>query len=247
MSKRKETWWSERAGGEITLARWGEIGAPVLVFATAGGDAEEIERFLMVDACADLLARGVVKLYSVDSLAGRAWFTGRNDTTAGARVQLGFDACIFHEVLPAIRADCNDPDIEILTAGASVGAYNALNFLCRHPDVTRSAICLSGTYGLERFLEGPMTPEFFEVSPLHFVPAMAEDDERLARLRSRFTLLAHGEGRYEDPAQSWRVADVLGARGVPNRVDSWGPEWDHDWVTWRAMLPRYLEEFLGSG
>jgi esterase/lipase superfamily enzyme len=38
------------------------------------------------------------------------------------------------------------------------------------------------------------------------------------------------------------MADVLGSRAIPNRVDAWGPEWDHDWPTWRAMLPRYLEE-----
>jgi len=25
-------------------------------------------------------------------------------------------------------------------------------------------------------------------------------------------------------------------------VDNWGPEWAHDWPTWRAMLPQYLAE-----
>ena len=40
------------------------------------------------------------------------------------------------------------------------------------------------------------------------------------------------------------IADVLGAKGIPNRVDPWGREWDHDWPSWRAMLPRYLDELL---
>jgi hypothetical protein len=31
--------------------------------------------------------------------------------------------------------------------------------------------------------------------------------------------------------------------GVPNWVDAWGKEWDHDWMTWRAKLPRYLDEW----
>ena len=34
----------------------------------------------------------------------------------------------------------------------------------------------------------------------------------------------------------------MGARGIPNRVDAWGPQYDHDWPTWRVMLPHYLEE-----
>ena len=38
------------------------------------------------------------------------------------------------------------------------------------------------------------------------------------------------------------MAGVLGSKGVPNRVDPWGPEHDHDWPTWRQMLPIYLDD-----
>ena len=65
---------------------------------------------------------------------------------------------------------------------------------------------------------------------------------RLEALRKRFVLLASGEGEAEDINESWRAAQVLGARGIPNRVDSWGTEWKHDWPTWRNMLHKYVEE-----
>ena len=55
-------------------------------------------------------------------------------------------------------------------------------------------------------------------------------------------LLASGEGDWEDIGESWRMAEVLGAKGIPNRVDSWGPEYRHDWPTWHRMLPQYLRE-----
>ena len=48
-------------------------------------------------------------------------------------------------------------------------------------------------------------------------------------------------GPLGEPGRSWRMAGVLGAKGIPNRVDPWGPEYDHDWPTWRrdaADLPR---------
>ena len=67
---------------------------------------------------------------------------------------------------------------------------------------------------------------------------------RLAQLRERFILLAHGAGDHEEPEQSWSVEQVLGPQGIPNRVDDWGPDWRHDWVTWRKMLPHFLEELL---
>ena len=46
--KTVDRWYSDRLEQEITVARWGHFGTPVLVFPTAGGDAEEIERHKLV-------------------------------------------------------------------------------------------------------------------------------------------------------------------------------------------------------
>jgi esterase/lipase superfamily enzyme len=102
---------------------------------------------------------------------------------------------------------------------------------------------MSGTYDMRRFLGGGMSAELYEASPVHFVPDL--EGPRLEALRKRFVLLASGEGRAEDIGESWRVAQILGAKGIPNRVDSWGPDWPHDWPTWRRMLPQYLGELAG--
>ena len=51
--------------------------------------------------------------------------------------------------------------------------------------------------------------------------------------------MAKAAGKAHD---SWRMAAVLGSKGVPNWVDPWGPEHDHDWPTWRQMLPIYLDD-----
>ena len=53
----KERWYSGRLQTEITVVRWGVVGRPVLVFPSAGGDAEEIERHGLVNACGPLLAQ----------------------------------------------------------------------------------------------------------------------------------------------------------------------------------------------
>lgn len=246
MSKESSTWHSPRVNREIKLVRWGEIGTPVLVFPTAGGDAEECERFHLIGALAQLLEEGLVKAYSVDSIAGQAWVSETNSAATAARIQNQFDACIYHEVVPAIRQDCGNPAIEMIATGASIGAFNAVAALCRHPDVFSHAICMSGTYDLQKFLRGPKTRDYYESSPLDFVPDLRDDSNQLAALRERFVLLTHGDGRWEEPAQSWRMADTLGKRGIKNRVDAWGADYDHDWPTWREMLPKYLREFLGD-
>ncbi|HVR32008.1 MAG TPA: alpha/beta hydrolase-fold protein [Acidimicrobiia bacterium] len=231
-----ESWHSERLGQSLTLARWGEIGRPVLVFPTAGGDAGEVERFGLVGALSELMADGRVKVYSVDSVAGRSWLAN-DDPRHSAWIQNQFDQAIRWEVVPAIHADSGH--FPIIAAGASIGAFNAVASLCRHPDVFGAAIAMSGTFDLEPWLRGEWSDDFYFSSPLHYLDGM--DDAALDQLRQRFVLLATGTGDHENPGESWRLAGVLGSRGIPNRVDNW-PGWSHDWPTWRAMLPTYLHE-----
>jgi esterase/lipase superfamily enzyme len=240
VTKLTDRWHSTHLDRVVEVARWGDIGRPVLVFPTAGGDAEEIERFHVVDACAELIAQGRVKIYSCDSVNGRAMLTHEGDSLHLSWILRRFVEFIGHELVPAIRADCQSDSIEIIAAGASIGAYNALASLCRYPDVFTDAICMSGTYDLRRFLNGPVDENFQWASPVHYLETMNGDE--LHRLRERSVFLACGEGDNEDMGETWHAAHVLGAAGVPNRVDPWGSEWPHDWHTWRAMLPAYLEE-----
>jgi esterase/lipase superfamily enzyme len=245
MSKITETWYSERVGRDMPITRWGVTGTPLLLYPTAAGDSEECERFLMLDALAELLAAGRLKVYSIDSVSGEAWTTRRNSASQAAAVQNRFDAYVYHEVVPWIRADCQSAEIEVWTSGSSIGAFNALASICRHPDVFARAICMSGTYNPEKFTSGgDGGSELFYASPRHFLPTLEPKGDHIARLRTRFVQLAHGTGRWEDPENDWGMADLLGGRGVPNRVDAWGSEWDHDWPTWRRMLPQYLDAAL---
>jgi esterase/lipase superfamily enzyme len=244
MSKESSTWRSERLGNkEVKVVRWGESGTPVLIFPTAAGDCEECERFKLIHVLAPLLSEKRIKVYSVDSVGGQAMLDSEVPRHEAARIQNRFDAFVYNEVVPAIRVDCRQDDIEVIAAGSSIGAFNALAAACRHPDVFKSAICLSGTYDLKKFMGEEVTQDFYFSSPLHFVPNLSEGPH-LDALRKRFVLLAHGRGNWEEPKESWRVADVLGARRIPNRVDEWGPEWHHDWPTWRDMMPKYIDEML---
>jgi len=238
--KTVERWHSDRLEQEFTVARWGHYGAPVLVFPTAGGDAEEIERHKLVEACGELLEAGRIKIYSCDSVAGRAMAASTGSPEYRMWLLNQFHQAVRHEVVPAIHADTGGPDQRIVVAGASIGAFNAVALLCRFPDVFDAAIGMSGTYRIQRFLDGAWSDDLFYSSPLDFLPGLGGD--HLELLRQRRVILPSGEGEHEDIGESWAMAEVLGSKGVPNRVDSWGPETIHDWPTWWRMLPQYLDE-----
>lgn len=243
--KKTDAWYSDRLEREVSVARWGEVGTPFLIFPTAGGDAEEIERFLVIDTLSEYLEAGLVKVYSCDSVAGRAMLAQEGSPRHRMWLWHQFLEFVGHELVPAIRTDCGSDDIGIVVGGSSIGALNALAAICRFPDAFTHALCMSGTYHLERFLKAPITEEFYRTSPVHHLPDL--EGPLLERLRKRFVLLASGEGEAEDISESWRVAQILGSKGIPNRVDSWGTEWIHDWPTWRHMLHEYVPELVESG
>src|SRR5579864_8802710 len=149
-----ERWYSGRVERDVTVTRWGHYGLPVIVFPTAGGDAEEIERMGLVGACLDLVKAGRVKLYSCDSVAGAVMLRGEGSGTYQAAVLNAFHSFVREEMIPAVRLDCRSPDITMITAGASIGAFNAVAMLCRNPDVVSHAIGMSGTYDIARFISG---------------------------------------------------------------------------------------------
>jgi len=229
--KTVERWFSGRIEQEITVIRWGTFGRPVLVFPSAGGDAEEIE---------PLLAEGLVKLYSVDSVAGRAMITKADSPEHRMWLLNQFHECVRWEVVPAIHADLGGQAMDVIATGASIGAFNAVAVLCRYPDVFGAAIGMSGSYRIERFYDGAWSHDLYYSAPLQFLPGL--EGPQLDRLRGRFAVLASGEGAWENVGESWQMAAALGAKAVPNRVDNWGPQWEHDWQTWRQMLPQYLRE-----
>ena len=234
-------WYSPHVEQEVQLVRWGHMGKPVLLFPTAGGDAEEVERFHLIGVLMPLIEAGRIKVYSTDSVAGKAWISKQHSAEYCSLLQNMFDALIYQEIVPAIRTDCQTADIEIIAAGASIGAFNAVASVCRHPDVFSMAIAMSGTYDLSKKLGVRFIEDFYFCSPLHFLPGL--EGPVLEKLRERMIVMPSGEGDYEDIGESWRMAQILGDKGIPNRVDSWGPEYKHDWETWREMLPQYLAEY----
>jgi esterase/lipase superfamily enzyme len=237
-------WRSDRLQRDVTMVRWGTFGQPVLVFPTAGGDAEEIERMQLIAALSPLVDGGKIKVYSCDSVAGRALLAREGTPAHQMWLQNQFHHYVRHEIVPAIYTDCQ-AELEVWAAGASIGAFHSVAMVCRFPDVFARACAMSGTYDLRRFYEtSEFSDEFWASSPLHFLSTL--EGKHLEVLKSRLIVLASGEGRAEDLGESWRMANVLGARGIPNRVDPWGAAWHHDWPTWREMLPKYLAEWLKS-
>ncbi len=241
--KTEIAWKSECLADNVRLLRWGEVGTPVLLFPTSGTDGEDQERFGLVGSLAPQLEAGKIKVYAFDAPESKALIDPALKPADKAAIQRQFLMAVADEVVPKIRQDCGGAELPIISAGASIGAYHALVALASYPNLFHSAICMSGTFDLTRFFPNFHNHDFHLISPMHFLAYMG-DGPHLELLRKRFVVLATGEGKWESPWESWQLATLLGKKSVPNRVDMWGKEFHHDWATWRAMLPKYVDELL---
>lgn len=237
------SWRSPALDREMPMARFGWYGKPVLLFPTGGGDFLEHERFLMVRALEPLIEAGRIKVYTVDNINRDGWISPDAPARRKTWLQARFAEYLLTEALPMIRADCEGTTQKFAAAGASLGAYNAVNVVAKHPEWFDLAITMSGTFDLTRWLGPHRDDDFYFNHPLDFLPNLGPSPQLEALRASRF-VLGVGRGPWDNPPNSFRLAGVLGAKGIWNRVELWGPDADHDWPTWRRMLPEFLDRHV---
>lgn len=237
------SWQSPALGREMQVARWGYYGKPVLLFPTAGGDFLECERFLMVRALSPLIRAGRIKLYACGSVANEGWMSQDAPPAYKSRLQARFDRYVVDELLPHIHSDCDHTEQRLAAAGASLGAYNAVNAAAKHPEWFDRVVAMSGTYLFDRWMDGHWDEDYYFNMPIQYVPGMKEGPQ-LALLRRCVFVIATGQGRWEAPAESQQLAAALESKGVPCHLELWGNDCDHDWPTWRTMLPMFLDRII---
>ena len=134
-TRRLRTWHSDRVGKEMTVARWGWYGTPVILFPTAAADCLDYERFLLIKVLMPMIEAGRIKVYSCESVTGDSWMDGDAKPWHKSWLQGRFDEYVEHELLPFIENDCEGYR-GYVAAGASIGAYNAVNTAAKHPDLS---------------------------------------------------------------------------------------------------------------
>ncbi|HEX5898056.1 MAG TPA: alpha/beta hydrolase-fold protein [Solirubrobacteraceae bacterium] len=233
-------------GGAGTVIRYGHFGRPLLLFGAERARAWDLEGAGMIDAVADLIEAGRVKLYCVDSHDGASWSNRSIALEDRARAHDAYEAWIVDRVVPAIHADLAGAQ-EVMVSGCSMGAYHAANFALRRADLFSVALCMSGSYDPSHW-DGwgeRGTAAYFH-NPMDYVAHLGGD--HLDWLRSRANLLlVCGQGQWEDTTgalDSTRAfAALLESKGIRHELDLWGYDVAHDWPSWRAQLAHHLPRF----
>ena len=231
-------WYSHRMEREMEVLVHGHAGAPVIVCPSSWGRFYEWKDFLMVETLADKIDAGHLQLYGVDSHCYESWYNDRIEPRERVRRHNVWEDYVLSEVVPFVRSR-NGNDY-FITAGVSFGAYLAVNLAFKHPGLVRKTVGISGSYRIQRLLDGYYDEDAYLNCPVAYMSGLS-DEWYLSQIRRMEILLATSDrdlGICRE--RTYDMSRVLTDKGIPHRLDDWGGELIHDWTTWRKMIRHYL-------
>ena len=219
----------------MELKVYGHAGARMIVFPTSQGAFFEWEDRGMMDTLGEHLQNGWLQVYAVSCVDKESWYACHKHPRHRAQRQDEYDRYLEHEVLPFSRSLNANPFL--ILAGASFGAYHALDFGLRHPDQVNRILAFSGLCDITRFTGGYGAHEVYYHNPMAFI-ANEHDPNRLHSLQQLDIVLAIGR---DDPLceVNRQFSAMLWSKGIGNALRIWDG-WSHDWPYWKKMILHYV-------
>ena len=232
-------WHSPRLEHDMGLAVFGHWGLPMLAFPTSHGDEWELQRNGLIEAMAEQINAGRVKVFCVGSNNHESFLNSGAHPFHRSWRQRMFDEYIRDEVVPFIYASCKTSGIPITTMGASMGGYHAANSLFRYPHMFKRCYALSGVFDLRRYMNGMYDDNFYFHNPVDYMKNL-DDPWALGQLATCEIRLVTGSGPWENSGFSYEMSGILARKGIKHHLDDWGPRGGHDWPYWREQMREYL-------
>lgn len=230
-------WYSERLQRDMEILLYGHAGLPMMVFPTSMGRFYEYEDRGMVHALSGAIDQGHLQVFCVDSVDKESWYNKRAHPGYRAHRHNQYDSYLVHEAVPFVRSRNQSP--RFASSGCSFGGYHATNFALRHPDVVTDCVSMSGAYDIHQFVRGHYDENCYFNCPVDYLPGLS-DEWFLERYRRMTLLLAVGEHDI-CLGENYRLAQILGDRHIPHKLDVWGFGARHDWPLWHDMARRYFQ------
>ncbi|MGB7924089.1 MAG: alpha/beta hydrolase-fold protein [Pyrinomonadaceae bacterium] len=244
MERRTSAWFSQNLGMEMPIVAYGHAGPPLLMFPTAAADYLEYERFQLIDAIKHHIEAGRLRAYSINSVNRYSLLNEQASPQVKAELLTRYDRYVTDEVLPLIRNDTGDPNARPVTTGASLGAFLSANAYFKHPDLMRGVIAMSGSYDVRSYLKGYHDDNVYFNNPVNYLSNLNDDYYLPILRRADAIYILSGQGAYEAPERSRQLSEILNSKGIPNKLDLWGLDVNHDWPWWRKMLDFYIDKIF---
>ncbi len=236
MNREYVHWHSQALGRKMEMLWFGHGGRPMIWFPTSKGRFYQYEDFGLIGAVGNMIEAGALQIACVDSVDAESFYAKQRHPAERVARHDQYDRYVSTEVVPWARR-MGKTQAKIATLGASFGAYHAVNFGLRHPDVCDKVVGFSGKYDIHSFLDGYWDDTAYFHCPTAYVPNMNGD--WVGKLSQ--TDIAIVTGETDNIVEgSKEMIRILSAKGISHRGDIWGAPYGHDWPWWKGQIRHYL-------
>lgn len=209
---------SQILGKKTKVFIYGHFGINVLLFPITDDNPLEYEEIGLIQALSPLIEKGHIKLFSFETNNLRCWLNKDLTPKECSDNHYKLNSFLTSELLQFIYND-NGAAVPIITSGAGIGAFHAVNSYLRRPDIFMGSIGINGFYDVQ-WLSGAYYDEncYFN-SPVHYLPNLT-DDYWLSFLKSQNHLYLLAEnGNWDMINQADKLVDILKNKNIPHNYE----------------------------
>jgi esterase/lipase superfamily enzyme len=236
MDREYIAWDSPTLGRRMEMLWFGHAGKPMIWFPTSAGRFYQNEDFGLIGAVGDLIESGALQVCCVDSVDSESFYAKNRHPSERIHRHDQYEQYVANEVVPFVRSRART-DGRVGTLGASFGAYHAVNFGLRHPELCDKVVGFSGKYDIYSFLDGYWDDLCYFHCPTANVPNM--DSEWVWKLSSMDICIVTGETDNILEGSKTMIG-ILAAKGIRHRGDIWAAPYGHDWPWWKVQIRSYV-------
>lgn len=242
--------YSPALGRDMEVKVYGHAGRPVLFIPCQNGRFFDFENFHMTDAWAPFIDAGQVMVFSIDTIDAETWSDGNGDAYWRIRRYEQWIHFIVDELAPFMRDMVNarngwDGYPGIIAFGCSLGATHAANLYFRFPGVFDGLLALSGIYTASYGFGSYMDEVVYRNSPVDYLAGMPSDHPYIAEYNKHRGIICVGQGAWEVPETTRRMAEICQEKGIHLWLDFWGYDCAHDWDWWYKQVAYFVPKLLG--
>ena len=222
MRREHHRWYTHRLGREMDVLRLRPLRLAVLAFPTSGGDEREYEGQGMIEALAHHIDGGRVKVFCVDTVNNESWYNKQAHPRHRSWVQAQYDAYIPRRSCPSSTT----------TAGPGHRHRHDGQLVRRVPRREHAPEASRPVPPVPRPVRRVRHPPVHgrrlrrqlllqQPGRLHGEPVRSLVPRTTCTSATSSSPPVTAPSRTAGP--TYRLAEVLRAKGIPHSVDDWGP------------------------
>ena len=105
-------------------------------------------------------------------------------------------------------------------------------------------LALSGIYTAAYGFDGYMDEVVYRNSPVDYLSGMSADHPFIEEYRRHRGIICVGQGPWEVPETTRRIAELNAEKNMGLWVDFWGYDCSHDWDWWYKQVAYFVPHLL---